>query len=108
MINSNGVYVVGQLACEGGSTNESERGLLLDDAISLTVTQTDREDDLQCKTYSLCELKDLQSKLMLIACKAEKGKDEVERFVKVRKMPYLGPKSSYLYFIQGRGAIGRI
>ena len=51
------------------------------------VTPKDKAEDSQSKTYSLDELKDLQSKLMLIAGKAERGKDEVERFAKVSKLP---------------------
>ena len=42
----------------------------------------DESAEEKSKTYSVDELKDLQSKLMLIAGKAEKGKDEVEQFVK--------------------------
>ena len=34
--------------------------------------------------YTVQELNDLQSKLMLIAGKAEMGKEDVERFVEVR------------------------
>ena len=41
------------------------------------------------KTYSIDELKDLQSKLMLIAGKAEKGKDDVEQFVRVSEIQQL-------------------
>ena len=81
MINSTGVYVVGQLLPEGVSQTEHGSRLSLDKVISLTVPPKEREGDV--KTYSLDELKDLQSKLMLIAGKAEKGKDEVETFVKV-------------------------
>ena len=88
MINSTGTYIVGQLAPEGDSSTEHEKRLSLDDVVSLTVPLKDAGDDLQSKTYSLDELKDLQSKLMLIAGKAEKGKDDVERFVKVSKTPY--------------------
>ena len=89
MINSSGVYAVGQLACESASSTECKKRLSLDDVVSLALPPKDGGQDLQSKTYSLDELKDLQSKLMLIAGKAEKGKDGVERFVKVRKMPYL-------------------
>lgn len=94
MINSSGVYAVGQLACGGGSSTEYKKRLSLNDVVSLKLLPKDRGQDLQSKMYSLDEVKDLQSKLMLVAGKAEKGKDEVERFVKVRKMPYLS-KSRY-------------
>ena len=58
----------------------------MDNVVRLTVPPKDGDEDVESKTYSLDELKDLQSKLMLIAGKAEKGKDEVERFVKVSIM----------------------
>ena len=88
MINSTGTYVVGQLAPEGDASTEHEKRFSLENVVRLTVPPKGTGDDLQSKTYSLDELKDLQSKLMLIAGKAEKGKDEVERFVKVSKTPY--------------------
>lgn len=97
LINSTGVYVVGHLVLDQGSKTEHERSpdrgsktvlerrLSLDDVISLKVQRKHEGEDVQSKTYSLNELKDLQSKLMLIAGKAEKGKDEVETFVRVSK-----------------------
>ena len=85
-INSSGVYVVGQLVPAEDSSAERERRLSLDNVVSLTVPPKGESEDAEGKTYSLDELKDLQSKLMLIAGKAEKGKDEVERFVKVSTM----------------------
>ena len=89
MINSSGVYSVGKLAPEEGSLTKGDRRLSLNNVIRLTVPPKDKGEDLQSKTYSLDELKDLQSKLMLIAGKAEKGKDEVERFAKVSKLPMM-------------------
>ena len=79
-INSSGVYVVGQLVCKGESSTERGRGLSQDSVVTLTV---------QDKTYSLDDLRDLQSKLMLIAGKAEKGKDEVDKFAKVSQFERL-------------------
>ena len=35
------------------------------------------------KTYTFQQLQDLQSKLMLVAGKAEKGKDDVDTFTEV-------------------------
>ena len=40
-------------------------------------------DNEHSKSYTLNDLKDLQSKLMLIAAKASKGKDEIDRFLDV-------------------------
>ena len=86
MINSRGVYVVGRLNHEQDSTFVKEERLSLDHVVRLTVPPKESgADNAQDVVYSLDEIKDLQSKLMLIAGKAEKGKDEVDTFVKVRK-----------------------
>jgi len=61
---------------------EQGRRLSFNDVIRLTVPTKDGSEEEQRKTYTVDELKDLQSKLMLIAGKAEKGKEEVEQFVK--------------------------
>jgi len=81
-INSSGVYVVGHVDTKSCSQTEERRRLSFNDVIRLTVPTKDGSEKVQSKTYSVDELKDLQSKLMLIAGKAEKGKDEVEQFVK--------------------------
>ena len=81
-INSSGVYVVGHVDTKSCSPAEQGRRLLFSDVIRLTVPTKDGSEEVQSKTYSVDELKDLQSKLMLIAGKAEKGKEEVEQFVK--------------------------
>ena len=74
-INNKGVYLVGSVG--------SEKGPAMQSVVRLTVPLREDGND-ETKSYSLDELKDLQSKLMLIAGKAEKGKDDVETFVKVR------------------------
>ena len=90
MINSSGVYVVGRLNREQDTMSEKEERLSLDHVVRLTVPpQKSEEKNAQDVVYSLGEIKDLQSKLMLIAGKAEKGKDEVDTFVKVRKISHL-------------------
>ena len=81
-INSSGVYVVGHVDTKSSSQTEQRRQLSINDVIRLTVPTNEGSEGVQSKTYSVDELKDLQSKLMLIAGKAEKGKDEVEQFVK--------------------------
>ncbi|XP_068759451.1 E3 ubiquitin-protein ligase rnf213-alpha-like isoform X4 [Montipora capricornis] len=82
MINSSGVYVVGRLNCEQDSGSEKGERLSLDHVVCLTVPPKKSEgENAQDVLYSLDEIKDLQSKLMLIAGKAEKGKDEVDTFV---------------------------
>ena len=42
------------------------------------------------KSYTLQQLNDLQSKLMLVAGKASKGKEDVEKFVEVLIFSYAG------------------
>ena len=90
VINSRGVYVVGRLNREQDSVSEKEERLSLDHVVRLTVpSQKSEEENAQDVVYSLDEIKDLQSKLMLIAGKAEKGKEEVDTFVQVRKMSHI-------------------
>lgn len=43
----------------------------------------DKEDRNPARSYSYTELLDLQSRLMLVAGQAEKGKDNVDRFITV-------------------------
>ena len=84
-INSSGVYLVGHMDNEKGPSPEQGKRLSFKDVIRLTVPLKDGSEKEQRKIYSIDELKDLQSKLMLIAGKAEKGKDDVEQFVRVSK-----------------------
>ena len=91
-INSSGVYVVGHLDLEKGRSSVQGKRLSSKDVIQLTVTLEGESGEEQRKSYSIDELKDLQSKLMLIAGKAEKGKDDVELFVRVS---YTYMKSMY-------------
>ena len=81
-INSSGVYVVGYMHTKSSSQTEERRRLSFNDVIRLTVPAKDGSGKVQSKTYSVDELKDLQSKLMLIAGKAEKRNYEVEQFGK--------------------------
>ncbi|XP_078381354.1 E3 ubiquitin-protein ligase rnf213-alpha-like isoform X3 [Oculina patagonica] len=78
-INEKGIYCVGCLNAEKSSSIVLEQ-LTLDNVIRLTVpTGTNGKT----KEYTLDGLKDLQSKLMLIAAKASQGKEEVDRFVDI-------------------------
>ena len=69
----------------------------LDDVLVLSLPPED-PNDLGDKTlwqkYSHERLTDLQSKLMLVAGKAEKGNEEVDRFVQV------GPKTMLLELLK--------
>ena len=89
-MNSRGVYVVGTLNRKQDSVSEKEERLSLDHVVRLTVPpKKSEEENAQDVVYSLDEIMDLQSKVMLIAGKAEKGKDEVDTFVQVRKMSHI-------------------
>ena len=57
----------------------------LDDVLQLHV-QEDAEGSRLRKKYKHKELQELQSKLMLVAGKAELGKDDVERFTIVSEL----------------------
>ena len=73
-INHRGMYEVGCISQANGEET-------LESVIRLTVPL--KEGDKEMKVYTLDELKDLQSKLMLIAAKGSQGKEEVEKFVEV-------------------------
>ena len=73
-INKHGVYRVG---CVSKDVEKSIETLTLDAVIQLKLP-TDE------KRITLDDLKDLQSKLILIAPKASHGKEDVDRFVEVR------------------------
>ena len=76
-INGMGLYRVGYPNQDG---NTATGKLTLDEVIQLIVPQGESGEQ---KYYSLDDLRDLQSKLMLIAAKALHGKEEVDRFVDV-------------------------
>eukprot|EP00105_Crassostrea_gigas_P007930 XP_011422347.1 PREDICTED: E3 ubiquitin-protein ligase rnf213-alpha isoform X2 [Crassostrea gigas] len=73
-INSIGIYVVGKI-----DANIQKEKPTIDDVLQLHV-QKDEKGSRLPKRYQYKELQELQSKLMLVAGKAEMGKDDVERF----------------------------
>ena len=77
VINEKGVYRVG---CISESASAAMEMLSLDTVVELNVPQGEKGE---LKVYTLDDLKDLQSKLMLIAAKASQGKEKVDRFVDV-------------------------
>ena len=77
-INEKGVYRVGCLSEDASAAMEK---LSLSTVVQLSVAQGEKGEHK--KVYTLDDLKDLQSKLMLIAAKASHGKEEVDRFVGV-------------------------
>ena len=83
-INARGVYEVGCPPQGKGNRNGEET---LESVIHLSVPP--KEGDKETKVYNLEELKDLQSKLMLIAAKAPQGKEEVDMFGEVSLQEFL-------------------
>ena len=82
-INSSGIYYI----ADNEKTKESKHvdndsKLCLENLICLVVPE-DNEKNREKKVYFLEEVKDVQSKLMLIAGKAESGKEEVDQFNEV-------------------------
>ena len=82
-INSSGIYYI----ADSEKTKESKHvdngvKLCLENLVSLVVPK-DQIKNREEKIYSLEEVKDVQSKLMLIAGKAENGKEEVDQFNQV-------------------------
>ncbi|KAL3881536.1 hypothetical protein ACJMK2_027968, partial [Sinanodonta woodiana] len=73
-INADGIYCVGKLE----AVKENEMCLDLHKVISLEVASEQKK-----RQYSFDQLQDLQNRLMLVAGKAEHGKDNVERFTMV-------------------------
>ncbi|XP_052087598.1 E3 ubiquitin-protein ligase rnf213-alpha-like isoform X5 [Mytilus californianus] len=80
-INASGTYEVGN-----SRENISLQKPALKDVLALSVihegsSETEDTDDIKEIYYKYEQLLDLQSRLMLVAGKAEKGKDEVDRFM---------------------------
>ena len=96
-INSSGVYLVGHLDSSKDPSAKQGKRLSYKDVIRLTVPFKDGSEKEQRKTYSIDELRDLQSKLILIAGKAEKRKDDVEQFVRVSKNTIIVWKVFFLF-----------
>ena len=87
-INASGVYHIAdfeqiQKCRRNRNKNGNERdAVCLENVICLVVPGDDAKKTEE-KVYSLEEIKDVQSKLVLIAGKADSGKDEVDQFVEV-------------------------
>ena len=76
-INSSGIYYIADKEKLNMVTKSSSTP---DNVVALVIPKdTDREE----KIYTFDEIKDIQSKLMQIAGKAENGKEEVDQFNEV-------------------------
>ena len=83
-INSCGIYFIAdsELRVKDSKHVKKEGRLCLENLVYLVVP-TDEEKNREEKIYSLEEIKDVQSKLMLIAGKADSGKEDVDQFNQV-------------------------
>ncbi|KAK3585578.1 hypothetical protein CHS0354_036765 [Potamilus streckersoni] len=77
-INSKGIFCVGALP----TAKDTKMGLYLQNTLQLTVPDHEKEFHGH-RQYTFEQLQDLQSRLMLVAGKAEQGKDDVDRFMLV-------------------------
>ncbi|XP_053390338.1 E3 ubiquitin-protein ligase rnf213-alpha-like, partial [Mercenaria mercenaria] len=82
-INANGIFTVGKNAWKKDAQTQSIDGTLMElkDTLKLTVPEQEGKRELRNYTFSQCQ--DLQSRLMLVAGKAEKGTDSVDRFTMI-------------------------
>ena len=81
-INARGIYSVGCLRFVDDNES-SEKDLSPQSVIKIVLPPERKDEGSEQKIYTLDDLKDLQSKLMLIAGKAAQGKEEVDIFVEV-------------------------
>ena len=82
-INSSGIYHVSVTRDnEEDKPVDAEVELCLENLVYLVVPE-DKSKNREKKIYSLEEIKNVQSKLMLIAGRAESGKEEFDRFEEV-------------------------
>ncbi|XP_060561077.1 E3 ubiquitin-protein ligase RNF213-like, partial [Ruditapes philippinarum] len=82
-INANGIFTVGKNAWkkDADAHKMDETLLAVMDIIKLTVPEKEGKSQLRNYTFSQCQ--DLQSRLMLVAGKAEMGTDSVDRFTMI-------------------------
>ncbi|KAL3881511.1 hypothetical protein ACJMK2_027943, partial [Sinanodonta woodiana] len=80
-INSKGIICVGTLNTTNTARNTT-MGLDLQNTLQLTVPDHEKESQGH-RQYTFEQLQDLQSRLMLVAGRAEQGNDDVDRFMLV-------------------------
>ena len=80
-INSTGIYFIAENETNKHDVTDDGK-LCLENLVCLVVPK-DEIKNREKRVYSLEEIKDVQSKLMLIAGKAENGKEEVDQFNEV-------------------------
>ena len=84
-INSSGIYHIAdnEIKQIKEIKHMNAGGKLCLESLVCLVVPKDTEKNREKKVYALEEVKDVQSKLMLIAGKAESGKEEVDQFNQV-------------------------
>ncbi len=82
-INSSGIYYIADSEKSKEIKHMNAGGKLCHENLVCLVVPEDNEKNREEKVYTLEEVKDVQSKLMLIAGKAESGKEEVDQFNQV-------------------------
>ncbi|XP_065259536.1 E3 ubiquitin-protein ligase rnf213-alpha-like [Emys orbicularis] len=81
-INGNGIFIISTPQKFKPSLDNCI-SLLLPGDVAEKAAQGDQTDKTDSRTYSLAQLTELQNKLMLIATKAEQGREEVNRFLEI-------------------------
>ena len=83
-INARGIYSIGRPSFIDDNDEFAKQGFSPKSVIKFVLPPEKKDEGAEQKIYTLDDLKDLQSKLMLIAGKAAQGKEEVDIFVRVR------------------------
>ncbi|KAM7163185.1 E3 ubiquitin-protein ligase rnf213-alpha-like isoform 1-T1 [Macrochelys suwanniensis] len=81
-INGNGIFIISTPQKFKPSLDNCI-SLLLPGDVAEKAAQGDQTEKTDSRTYSLAQLTELQNKLMLIATKAEQGREEVNRFLEI-------------------------
>ncbi|XP_060586365.1 E3 ubiquitin-protein ligase rnf213-alpha-like [Ruditapes philippinarum] len=82
-INANGVFTVGKNTWKKETQTQLIDGTIMEMSDILKLTVPEQEGKRELKNYTFSQLQDLQSRLMLVSDKAEKGSDSVDRFTMI-------------------------
>ncbi|XP_053390335.1 E3 ubiquitin-protein ligase rnf213-alpha-like, partial [Mercenaria mercenaria] len=82
-INANGIFTVGKNAWKKDDRAQKTDNTLLVVADTLKLTVPENEIKRELRNYTFFQLQDLQSRLMLVAGKAGKGNESVDRFTMI-------------------------
>ncbi|XP_060597648.1 E3 ubiquitin-protein ligase rnf213-alpha-like, partial [Ruditapes philippinarum] len=82
-INANGIFTLGKNTWKKETQTQQIDGAIMEMSDILKLTVPEQEGKRELKNYNFTQLQDLQSRLMLVAGKAEKGSDSVDRFTMI-------------------------